>query len=115
LTLVINGVEETRKVIGWIPCLFLISQIEAFNLDDNFDAVSGMLGAILGLREYEHVMQAENTRKKRGNTLSRLSDNPGLFVTSQQRIRSKFFNQQNEQDEKLYDNGELVPNPGRTK
>lgn len=44
---------EVKKNLFRIPCKFLIDQIEKFNIDDNFDAVSAMIGCVLGLREYE--------------------------------------------------------------
>ena len=57
---------ESKMNLFRIPCKFLIDQIERFNIEDNFDAVSAMIGCVLGLREYElrftEAIKEENNR-----------------------------------------------------
>lgn len=57
----------TKKVIETINCLFTLRQIELYNLDENFDGVSALLGAPLYLREKESnkIINQEATRNRR--------------------------------------------------
>ena len=57
----------TKKVIETISCLFTLRQIELYNLDENFDGVSALLGAPLYLREKESnkIINQEATRNRR--------------------------------------------------
>lgn len=61
-----NNTTITKLNIFRIPCIFLIRQIMQYNLNGNFDAVSAMLGAILGLREYQN--EIEDTAKVQNKT-----------------------------------------------
>jgi hypothetical protein len=67
-----------KKLIHTIPCIFSVRQIKAFILDENFDAVSSMLGAPIYIRELTH--RAEQKLKKQGhNPIGFLSANQRLF------------------------------------
>lgn len=55
--------DSTLQNIFRIPCLYLIRQIQMYNTDKNFDAVSAMLGYPLGLKEYT-VFLRKDTEKK---------------------------------------------------
>ena len=66
-TFTVNGITETKLNIQRIPCIFLIRQIMQYTLDDNFDAVSAMLGCIIGLRENQNLeedIRRSNSNKK---------------------------------------------------
>ena len=66
-TFTVNGITETKRNIQRIPCIFLIRQIMQYSLDDNFDAVSAMLGCIIGLRENQNLeedIRRSNSNKK---------------------------------------------------
>ena len=54
-------------LIETINCLFTLRQIELYNLDENFDGVSALLGAPLYLREKESnkIINQEATRNRR--------------------------------------------------
>jgi hypothetical protein len=73
-----NTSRITRPIFE-IPCLFLLSQIEDYNLNGNFDAVSAMLGAILGLREYEQTYEESTKKKTKYKSLNKLANNALLF------------------------------------
>ncbi len=64
-TFSINNTTETKKNIQRIPCLFLLRQIMQYNLDDNFDAVSAIIGSILGLREYQNELEDKSNLKNK--------------------------------------------------
>lgn len=74
-----DGSTRETKVIFEIPCLFLIAQIKDYNIDDNFDAVSAMLGCTLGLREFEHTIEDNLKNKERKKALHVLTTNSRLF------------------------------------
>lgn len=66
-TFTVNDITETKLNIQRIPCIFLIRQIMQYTLDDNFDAVSAMLGCIIGLRENQNLeedIRRSNSNKK---------------------------------------------------
>lgn len=66
-TFTVNGIVETKLNIQRIPCIFLIRQIMQYNLDENFDAVSAILGCIIGLRENQNLeedIRRSNVNKK---------------------------------------------------
>lgn len=89
-TFIKNNKEETKKNIFRIPCLFFIRQVSSYNLVDNFDAISGIVGCVLGLREYE--AQIESTLKKRsvGNSLKFLSTNSSIMEETLEQKLKKF-------------------------
>lgn len=60
--------DGTKKNIERIPCLYLIRQIMQYDIDENFDAVDGLRGAVIALREYENKMQAEAKTKEKSTT-----------------------------------------------
>lgn len=64
-TFEINGKTETKKNIQRIPCLFLLRQIMQYDLDGNFDAVSALIGCVLGLREYQNELEDKANLKSK--------------------------------------------------
>jgi len=63
-----------------IPCLYLLRQMIQYNLEDNFDAVDGFRGCILGLREYQIRMQADTKKKnEKTTTYTSLLNNNRIF------------------------------------
>ena len=80
-----NGELVTKQNIYRIPCIFLIRQIMDFNMEpgSNFDAVSGVLGCVVGLREYESRIEAEmTTRPQTSNFFKSFLENPKIFNTN---------------------------------
>jgi hypothetical protein len=74
----IQGV--TKRNIERIPCIFLVRQIIAFDMKKgNYDAVSALAGAVLGLKEKEHQIEEELLNKHKHNRLGFLSSQNKLF------------------------------------
>lgn len=72
--------DGVKTNIERIPCIFLLRQIQAFNLESgNYDAVMAMLGAILGLREKESEIMEERVKDAAKNPYAFLSTNNKLF------------------------------------
>lgn len=76
-----NGITETKKNIQRIPCLFLIRQIMQYNITDNFDAVSALIGCVLGLREYQNEMEDRSNSKNqnKNNIFAGLLNNKKIY------------------------------------
>lgn len=55
--------DGTKRNVERLPDLFLIRQLKSYNLDDNFDAVDGFRGCIVGLREYQRRVENEITTR----------------------------------------------------
>lgn len=66
--------RETRRVIETIPCIFLLRQIQQFELKGNFDAVSALILYPTSRGELKHYILAQN-KQKQTNKLSFLSTN----------------------------------------
>jgi len=93
--------EDIKLNIERIPCIFLIRQIASYSLEKgNFDAVSAMLGCILGLREEEFNLIQELAAKNKPNRLGFLSTNGNMFKNSLSTRLQKLNNEE-----------EFVPNP----
>jgi hypothetical protein len=83
-----NGV---KKNFERIPCLFLIRQMLAYNLDDNFDAFDGFRGAILGLREYEVKLESTTNKERKAletKVLSHYVNNERIFKNYERRYKT---------------------------
>lgn len=85
---------DKRLNIERIPCIFLIRQIINFDIKKgNFDAISAMLGIIIGLREHEYSII---------NEASIHQHNPLAFLSSNQRVfkdlKQTRFQQEVEED-----------------
>lgn len=77
-----NGETTIKQNIFRIPCIFLIRQIMDFNMEpgSNFDAVSGFIGCIVGLREYESIIEAEvSSRPNKPDFFKSFLNNPKIF------------------------------------
>lgn len=84
--------DGKKKNISRIPCLFTIRQIMQYDLDGNFDAVDGLRGSVMGLKEYESRLQSEAGHKiKNSNTFNYLVNNPKIFKN----VRTKRFHEIN--------------------
>lgn len=57
-------VDGVKLNVQRLPDLFLIRQLKSYNLDDNFDAVDGFRGCIVGLREYQRAQEATDSDKQ---------------------------------------------------
>lgn len=69
-----------------LPCLYLIRQMMQYNLEDNFDAVDGFRGCILGLREHTIRIQADTKKtNKPTTTFQGILNNNRIF---QQRLNA---------------------------
>lgn len=72
--------DGNKLNIERIPCIFLIRQIQAFNLDKgNYDAISAFLGIVLAIKETEHLLEQELINKNKTNPLAFLSQNKKIF------------------------------------
>mgnify|MGYP003506285168 CR=1 FL=1 len=74
----LHGQVETKLNLFRVPCLFLIRQIMQYNEEPgaNFDGIMGVLGCILGLREYEsRIAQTINQQPKENRFKSILNNN----------------------------------------
>lgn len=93
--------NETKRNIYRIPCIFLVRQIAHYDLEGNFDAVSCLLGGVLGLREYEASQVLTQSKQKEGNRLAFLSTNEGLFsdVGNQVNKFNKKYNYEHEPEQ----------------
>jgi hypothetical protein len=81
--------DGTKKNIERIPCLYLLRQIMAYDLDGNFDAVDGFRGCIVALREYEN-RQYSQTLVKQANvsTFNNILKNRKIFKHGKERTRA---------------------------
>ncbi len=81
-----DGVE--KRVIETFPCIFTIRQMINFHFDkhSNFDAVSSVLGYPLALKEIEHQVVEETSKKGKHNPLTFLSMNPYLFKSGREMV-----------------------------
>lgn len=74
--------RDGGKKQNWerLPSLYLVRQMIQYNLEDNFDAVDGFRGCILGLREYEIRLQSETKKKnQKSTTFQSILNNPRIF------------------------------------
>lgn len=78
-TLMENGLEITKKNIFRIPCIFLIRQIMDYKIDENYDAVSGFIGCILGLRERAAREEQYAIKSKETKLFENLLKNKNIF------------------------------------
>lgn len=84
-----------------LPCIFLVRQIAQYDLEKgNYDAVSAMIGCIVGLKEHEHQLFEDIKKKHSHNPLSFLSQNRKLFADSDLRRRER-FNRKHDYNENL--------------
>jgi hypothetical protein len=84
----VNGIDKT--FISTIPDIYLVREIMAYNLDDNFDAISATLGYVIAIRELEKFKKNEIIDKNvQRNKLSFLSVNPNMFK-QQMDMRNKY-------------------------
>jgi len=75
-----GGQAVVKRNIFRIPCLFLIRQFQQYNLEENFDGVSAFVGCIVGLKEYESVMdQKQKITSQRVNVFGAVLNNPNIF------------------------------------
>lgn len=74
------GLTDTKRNVDRLPCIFLVRQLINYNLDDNFDAVDGFRGAIVGLMNDE-IRQGivESKRQETDNRLRGYYQNPKIF------------------------------------
>lgn len=71
--------DGVKKNIERIPDIYLIRQMMHYNLDDNFDAVDGFRGCIVGLRNNQVQVEAVANKKHDDKALRRLLNNPKIF------------------------------------
>lgn len=71
--------DGVKKNIERIPDIYLIRQMMHYNLDDNFDAVDGFRGCIVGLRNNQVQVEAKANKKHDDRALRRLLNNPKIF------------------------------------
>lgn len=79
--------DGVKKNVARLPDLFLIQQLKSYNLDDNFDAVDGFRGCIVGLREYQRMQESEMVRTSNNRERKALSfylNNPRIFKHGRQ-------------------------------
>ena len=77
-----NGDQVIRN-LDLIPSRLLLKQMAAFNLDDNFDAVMGFFGCILGLEETTNQYKDKQDESKVKDALDFLNNNKNLFPKAQ--------------------------------
>lgn len=75
--------DGVKKNIERIPDIYLIRQMMHYNLDDNFDAVDGFRGCIVGLRNNQVQVEAVANKRHTDRTLSLLLSNPKIFKQRQ--------------------------------
>jgi len=83
--------DGIKKNFERIPCLFLIKQMIAYDLDGNFDAFDGFRGAILGLREHETKLAATTSKEKKNlekKLLQYYVTNERIFKTNERRYKT---------------------------
>ena len=74
------GQDVTILNLEMIPCLFLIRQLIAYNLTDNFDAVDGFRGCIVGIMNDEiRAGMNESNNTIADDRLKFFLDNPKFF------------------------------------
>lgn len=78
--------DGVKKNIFRIPDIYLIRQMMHYNLDDNFDAVDGFRGCIVGLRNNQVQVDAIASKKHDDRTLQRLLSNPKIFKQNANRF-----------------------------
>jgi len=71
--------DGVKKNVFRIPDIYLIRQMMNYNLDDNFDAVDGFRGCIVGLRNNQVQVEAVANKKHDDQVLRRLLTNPKIF------------------------------------
>ena len=72
--------DGKKKNIQRIPCIFTIRQIMQYDIDGNFDAVDGLRGAVMGVREYENKMTSERRiQHENSGRFNSLINNPKIF------------------------------------
>ncbi|RMG73524.1 MAG: hypothetical protein D6711_10690 [Chloroflexi bacterium] len=76
-----DGTEETLPNLYRIPCLFLIRQLIQYNLKDNFDAVSAMLGIAIAVNQMEKLEELGLQNKK--SKLAPVLTNKRIFGRNQ--------------------------------
>lgn len=84
--------DGVKKNFERIPCLFLIRQMLAYNLDGNFDAFDGFRGAILGLREYETKLSSDTRRetmRQENRVLTYYLTNQKIFKQHERHYKTK--------------------------
>jgi hypothetical protein len=84
-----NNIDKT--FISTIPDIYLVREIMAYNLDDNFDAISATLGYVIAIRELEKFKKNEIIDKNvQRNKLAFLSVNPNMFAHSMD-MKNKYY------------------------
>lgn len=71
--------DGVKKNIERIPDIYLIRQIIYYNLDDNFDAVDGFRGCVVGLRNSQIQSEAIAAKKHNDRVLRSYLNNPRIF------------------------------------
>jgi hypothetical protein len=72
--------DGKKKNISRVPCLFTIRQIMQYDIDGNFDAVDGLRGAVMGLKEYESKVESRHNRQiSTSGRFNHLINNPKIF------------------------------------
>jgi hypothetical protein len=72
-----NGLE--LRNLNLINDRALLEELLAFNYDDNFDRVMGVIGCIIGLRERTEYLKKEDFQERVDNPLEFLASNPAIF------------------------------------
>jgi hypothetical protein len=72
--------DDNKRNVERIPCIFLIKQLLDYNFDDNFDAVDGFRGCIVGLRNAQIRERSETLRQTENSVrMSGYLNNPKIF------------------------------------
>jgi len=71
--------DGTKTNIERIPCLYTCRQIEQYEIDGNYDAVDGLRGVVLGVREINAILEARETTKKTRKHFDALLKNNRIF------------------------------------
>lgn len=84
--------DGKKKNIERIPCLFTLRQIMQYDIDGNFDAVDGLRGAVIGLKEYSAKIEAgERQQVSTSGRFNHILNNPKIFKNA----RAKRFYEAN--------------------
>ena len=84
--------DGKKKNIERIPCLFTLRQIMQYDIDGNFDAVDGLRGAVIGLKEYSAKIEAgERQQVSTSGRFNYILNNPKIFKNA----RAKRFYEAN--------------------
>jgi len=86
-----QGKSAKKMNLYRIPSLYLVNQLMEFNLKDNFDGVSALLGLVLGLREYEMIELESDSRKTETNPYKKLLNNTRLFQGKENTRKNTIF------------------------